>query len=258
MIHSVSVVFVILSIQSIMNAKEFDEKFSTSKPLQWLTGVGLAVFSSFMFVGWQKALSEVKATEEAAAVSATAPAATPTEKPTATASVTETPTATPSVVESAPEPIGYSTTTEETPMVQESGSMTLVSETLESAPSATISKAQVPEKAPMYGAKEITDPDTLQDLNSQLYNQIDRDWQSIPSFSNHLVYRVQVKSDGAISSYDAINPAAKEYVNEIPLSELNNSSADMSQESVGKFLVVFTPNGILEVSPWVGQKFEAN
>jgi len=105
---------------------------------------------------------------------------------------------------------------------------------------------------------EITDPATLQDLNEKLYNQIDQNWTQLPTFSNHLVYRVAVKSNGAIATYEAVNPAANDYLNEIPLNMLSNSNltdrADSSQESVAKFLVMFTPGGLLEVSPWVSKE----
>lgn len=231
MIHSVSVVFVILSIQqSIMNAKEFDEKFSTSKGLQLFSGVGLAIFTSFMAVSWEKALSQVKTADASpAAVSEPAPENTPTATPTASSSVSA-------------EPIADSTATTETPMFTESPSMTG-----ESTPEPTI-----------VATSEITDTTTLQDLKAKLYDQIDQNWTELPTFSNHLVYRVAVKSDGAISAYEAINPAAKDYVNQIPLSQLSNStlseSADMGQESVAKFLVMFTPGGLLEVSPWVSKE----
>jgi hypothetical protein len=110
----------------------------------------------------------------------------------------------------------------------------------------------------MVAVSEITDPTTLQDLKGKLYSQIDQNWTQLPTFSNHLVYRVAVKSDGAIAAYEAINPAAKDYVNQIPLTQLSNSSLtenpDMGQESVAKFLVMFTPGGLLEVSPWVSNE----
>ncbi len=254
MIHSVSVVFVILSIQqSIMNAKEFDEKFSTSKGLQLFSGVGLAIFTSFMAVSWQKALSQVKTADASpAAVSEPAPENTPT----ASSSVST-------------QPIASSTATTETPMVTEEASITDESSTEAIAPStATTETPMVTEEASMTGqstpeptivaTSEITDTTTLQDLKGKLYDQIDQNWTQLPTFSNHLVYRVAVKSDGAISAYEAINPAAKDYVNQIPLSQLSNStlseSADMGQESVAKFLVMFTPGGLLEVSPWVSKE----
>lgn len=206
-----------------MNAQEFDEKFSTSKSLQLLSGLGLAIFTSFMGVTWQKALSEVQA-------------------------VKETPVTVASTM------LNHAT---ETPMVTEP--MTeAIAMTEELAP--TIALSQVSEAAPMTIAPvtEISAPQILQDLEGKLYNQLDQNWTQVPTFSNHLLYRVALKSDGAIAGYEPINAAAKDYVNQTPLAQLSNSnlaeSAEIAQESIAKFLVMFTPGGLLEVSHWLGKE----
>lgn len=230
-----------------MNAKEFDQKFSRSKGLQLFSGVGLAVFTAFMAVSWQKALSQVKTADASlAAVSAPAP-----ENTTTASSPVET-------VESS----ASSTPVAETPMVHESAAMT--EETSSEAIATTTPVTETPmseESTPeptMMAVAEITDPATLQDLKAKLYNQIDQNWTQLPTFSNHLVYRVAVKSNGAIATYEAVNPAANDYLSEIPLKMLSDSHlsdrADNSQESVAKFLVMFTPGGLLEVSPWVSKE----
>lgn len=206
-----------------MNAQEFDEKFSTSKSLQLLSGLSLAIFTSFMGVSWQKALSEVQAVKE-----------TPV---TVASTMLNHAGETPMMAEPMTEPIAM---------------------TEELAP--TIALSPVSEAAPMTIAPvaEITDPQILKQLEESLYHQIDRSWTEVPTFSNHLVYRVAVKSNGAISTYEAVNPAAKNYLNQIPLNRLSDSAstdrADTSPESVAKFLVLFTPGGLLEVNPWVSKE----
>lgn len=112
---------------------------------------------------------------------------------------------------------------------------------------------------------EITDSEQLASLNQKLYNQIAQKWQT-RRFEQKLIYRVSVSQDGAIASYEPFNQPASDYAQQTPLpiligtnSQVNSSdratsaiAQSPSQQSFGKFEVVFTRQGILEVSPWQG------
>lgn len=105
--------------------------------------------------------------------------------------------------------------------------------------------------APMMAAtgSTITDEATIQTLNSQVYNQIDQTWTTNPTFTANLVYQVKVTEAGAIASYEPITQAAQDYSNEIPLPSLTDR--DSNSAKMANFVVVFTPGGQLEVSPWI-------
>ncbi len=95
----------------------------------------------------------------------------------------------------------------------------------------------------------ITDPATLEALNSQIFNKINDSWTTNPTFTSSLVYQINVTESGAIASYESINEPAKKYSNETPLPSLVDSAATSAK--MAKFVVVFTPSGQLEVSPWI-------
>lgn len=136
--------------------------------------------------------------------------------------------------------------TEEMPLVSEEKSFTseTTTETEAAAPRSTepvsVMEATVP---------TITEPATINQLNGQVYDTIDQNWTTIPTFTGNLVYEIQVNEAGAIASYDSINQAAKDYSNEIPLASL--VASDSNSDKMAKFVVVFTPGGKLEVSPWM-------
>ncbi len=95
----------------------------------------------------------------------------------------------------------------------------------------------------------ITDPATLEALNSQIFNKINDSWTTNPTFTSSLVYQINVTESGAIASYESINEPAKKYSNETPLPSLVDSAATSAK--MAKFVVVFTPSGQLEISPWI-------
>ncbi|WP_036533338.1 hypothetical protein [Neosynechococcus sphagnicola] len=93
----------------------------------------------------------------------------------------------------------------------------------------------------------------LATLNQQLYKQIDQAWTIRPSFQTDLIFRVDVTSTGAIAHLEPTNSAATDYLQETPLPTLaQNPTAATSQEPLAPFKVVFTPKGVLQVSPWRG------
>lgn len=100
---------------------------------------------------------------------------------------------------------------------------------------------------------EITDSNQLAELRQKLYEQIDTAWQTWPTFSRNLVYQVSVNPDGEITSYISLNKFGEDYLQEIPLAQL--STVQNSSKPLGQFIVIFTPSGELEVTPWqVGQR----
>jgi hypothetical protein len=107
----------------------------------------------------------------------------------------------------------------------------------------TLDFAQIP---------EITDPQQLAALNQKLYQQIAQDLPAGRKFGQKLVYRVRVYQDGAIAHYEPLNQAALENLPQTPLPNLPIVNASNSQQPVSNFEVVFTPRGVLEVTPWQG------
>lgn len=101
----------------------------------------------------------------------------------------------------------------------------------------------------------ITDPAQLGPLSQRLYSKIDQVWKTRPSFQQNLVYRVSVSQDATIIGYKPVNAAALDYASQTPLLNLvavPTSEKPASQGPLAQFKVVFTPRGVLEVSPWYG------
>ena len=99
---------------------------------------------------------------------------------------------------------------------------------------------------------EITDRTKLDELALKVYDRVNRGWQTSPTFTQNLVYRVSASQDGAIAHFEPLNQPAKDYTQETPLPNLLKSSETTSSNSaapVAKLTVVFAPAGILEVNP---------
>lgn len=235
-----------------MSAKEVGLSSSESMTLKALSGVGLAIFALFMFANWQKLLSQAKIAEETKPQTvATQPSSSSTPSsgtPVSTTSSTE-PTAgttsanTVTSVSSTQPATPSATSTEAAP------SETLVASTTSSTTDATIAAPEPPQES----ISEIKDTAVIQNLNQQLYDKVDQAWQAMPTFSQDLVYQVVVQEDGDIVEYDPLNPAAANFLKDVPIDELSDEQAATPLEAVAKFLVVMTPNGKLEVSPWTGK-----
>ena len=105
------------------------------------------------------------------------------------------------------------------------------------------------------GAK-LTDANTLEKLTSVLYNLIDTNWRKYPTFSENLVYRVTMNSTENVAEYQHINKAASKYIKETPLAKLANLSTtapEGASKSTAEFLVILTPDGLLQVEQWVAE-----
>ena len=109
----------------------------------------------------------------------------------------------------------------------------------------------------LTGMTEITDTTQIKDLQPKLYDQIDKNWKSTPSFKKDLVFRVRVKQDGTIVDYRPDAQSAADYIKETPLPQLGKLAADSdagtAHDPLALFKVVFKPDGKLEVSPWRGR-----
>lgn len=99
---------------------------------------------------------------------------------------------------------------------------------------------------------EITDRAKLDELALKVYDRINQNWQTSPTFTQNLVYRVSASQDGAIGNFEPLNQPAKDFTQETPLPNLLKSSQTGSSEAAvpaAKFTVVFAPSGVLEVNP---------
>ncbi|MFN6567064.1 DUF4335 domain-containing protein [Dendronalium sp. ChiSLP03b] len=102
---------------------------------------------------------------------------------------------------------------------------------------------------------EITDASQLRLLNRQVYNQINPAWTNRTALKQDLVYRLGVAADGAIVGYKAANKDANQGIELTPLPNLLYNPASrpsVSNEPIAQFKIVFTNQGVLEVSPWRG------
>ncbi|WP_354635796.1 hypothetical protein [Planktothricoides raciborskii] len=148
-------------------------------------------------------------------------------------------------------PESTSGTNQEIPLVTENLSVTSQPRIdTATAPATTAPATTAPATtAPAIAESTITDPATLEALNSQVLSKIDENWTTNPTFTSSLVYQINVTESGAIASYKEINESAKNYSNETPLPSLIDPAA--TSDKTAKFVVVFTPSGQLEVSPWI-------
>jgi cytoskeletal protein RodZ len=106
-------------------------------------------------------------------------------------------------------------------------------------------------------ATNIADPAELDRLTAELQGQLYSAWaeKPEPTFTQPLEYQVGVDETGQVVGYKYANDPALTYINEIPLSDIQFAAPTASasgQPSLAQFLVVFRPEGVLEISPWYG------
>ncbi|MBE9100333.1 DUF4335 domain-containing protein [Vacuolonema iberomarrocanum] len=103
-------------------------------------------------------------------------------------------------------------------------------------------------------SQPITDETVISELQNQLRDRLDEAWTEDPTFTEDLEYRVRVTEDGEILGFRFANDAAVDNVDEVPLSDLSyTETEDSVQEPTAEYRVVFTPAGVIEVSPWFGR-----
>ena len=95
---------------------------------------------------------------------------------------------------------------------------------------------------------KITDGERIRTLNRDLRAQLsDAD---APSPSADLIYQVRLDAKGNVVGYEAINTDALLLAEDTPLPGLVSSRS--ASEDQADFRVVFTADGVIEVSPWDG------
>ncbi len=100
---------------------------------------------------------------------------------------------------------------------------------------------------------EITDPAQLSALKLQLRDKLAEAWTQPTDFTEDLLYQVSAAQNGDILGFRYINQSAVNYANQTPLPDLQYKPAEQTNpEPVGLFRVVFTPSGVIQVSPWHG------
>jgi hypothetical protein len=151
---------------------------------------------------------------------------------------------------------------------EEQTSAAIPTTTASATPTTTPTAATTPVSTPTTSAKpiikdleallntvpEITDPSQLRALNRQVYNQIHPVWNSRAELTENLIYRLGVAADGSIVGYKAVNKGSNDAVEKTPLPNLlyNPANRNIANERIAQFRVVFTKQGVLEVSPWLG------
>lgn len=102
-----------------------------------------------------------------------------------------------------------------------------------------------------------SNPHRLTKLNRKLSTLINQAWKTRVALSEDLVYQVGVDQAGKIVGYLPVNQAAVDYAHSLPLLELLATPAPGSsaQKPFAQFQVVFTPKGVLEVTPWRGYRY---
>lgn len=109
--------------------------------------------------------------------------------------------------------------------------------------------------AALNSAPPVTNPDQVEELKWQLFDQLDQAWKTTPTFTEDLIYRVGVATNGNIVGYRYENDPALEFADETPLADLRQTAANPENDRnqpIAQYRVVFRPNGALEVSPWFG------
>ncbi|MEB3290806.1 MAG: DUF4335 domain-containing protein [Leptolyngbya sp.] len=95
---------------------------------------------------------------------------------------------------------------------------------------------------------KITDGDRIRTLNQDLRAQISE--ATPPSTRVDLIYQVRLDSRGNVVGYEAVNTDALLLAAETPLPDL--VTARPASDDQADFRVVFTTQGVIEVSPWDG------
>lgn len=95
---------------------------------------------------------------------------------------------------------------------------------------------------------KITDGDRIRTLNSDLRSRLSD--SDLPNPNAELIYQVRLDADGNVVGYEAINTDALLLAEDTPLPDL--VSARSASDDQADFRVVFTADGVIEVSPWDG------
>lgn len=106
---------------------------------------------------------------------------------------------------------------------------------------------------PDKGAK-LVDGTQLGFLDRKLRRDLDRNWEKRNQIKQAESFRVSVNPEGEIVSYQPSEGKADPKLADLtPLPKLVKQNPDPNGTS-GDFRVVFTPGGVLQISPWDGHK----
>ncbi|NJN85407.1 MAG: DUF4335 domain-containing protein [Leptolyngbyaceae cyanobacterium SL_7_1] len=112
----------------------------------------------------------------------------------------------------------------------------------------------------LLAAPPIADAAQIDQLTEDLRNQLSDEWDRDHTFDEDLVYRVGVAENGDILGFKQTDQASIDYTDETPLLDLLYlpiEDRSPRQEAIAQFRVVFTPSGVVEVSPWYGRLLES-
>jgi hypothetical protein len=123
-----------------------------------------------------------------------------------------------------------------------------------STPTPTSSASPSPTSAlPDKGAK-LVDGTQLGFLDRKLRRDLDRNWENRTQIKQAESFRVSVNPEGEIVSYQPSEGKTDTKLADLtPLPKLVKQNPDPNAAS-GDFRVVFTPGGVLQISPWDGFK----
>lgn len=214
-------------MSTITDPSDTTSETAKSLGLKIISVIGLTIFTGYYINSWQRSLAEYAQQQQAKTTLTTSTSeSTVTSLTNTTGNLEVETTQSKSTINTAPE------------------------ETAPVATELTMTVAQTP------AAAKISDSNTLDELTSVLYNQIDANWKQYPTFSENLVYEVTTNSAGNITEYQHVNKAAFKYIAETPLAKLTNFSPTKVEDTskvTAKFLVVFTPYGVVQVNQWVAE-----
>ncbi|NJK39156.1 MAG: hypothetical protein HC825_04940 [Oscillatoriales cyanobacterium RM1_1_9] len=253
--------------------QEIDKLTPTeSIALKTISAIGLVIFTAFMAANWQRSLSENAA---AAAREAAEPAVVDSAPPTSASSsapttstpttsiltsgasantVTGTETPASSSVQAAilSSPPGASPTSPAVSGITSSAPGSPSETTSSTEPASSISGEISSGSGTVDSGVKITDSAKVEALSKALYDQVDQAWTEVPTFSSNLVYLVKVQEDGEVSGYEPVNKSAIDFLKETPLEKVTSPTA-VATDPVAEFVLVLTPTGTLEVSPWLAE-----
>jgi hypothetical protein len=112
----------------------------------------------------------------------------------------------------------------------------------------------------LASAQEISDPTELNYLQLNLRKKLNQAWKDRGEVDDDLEYQLSVGKDGAIIGYKPIDETPVAADKQTPLPELlyiPTEGGVAKQEAIAQFRVVFTDNGVLQISPWRGRTGKA-
>ncbi|MEL7039191.1 MAG: hypothetical protein AAFO04_26810 [Cyanobacteria bacterium J06592_8] len=86
-------------------------------------------------------------------------------------------------------------------------------------------------------------------LKEELYQTLNTTWQTYPTFTQSLLYHVNVSHQGEIIGFKPLNQVAKTHLYDIPLASLIRSQSNSNPLIPhNTFTVIFHTNGVLEIN----------